>query len=328
MNGTDYLYLGFAIAVFIAVVLLVEGLYTTWNSNYGPEAKRIAQRLRIMSAGARETSEEVKLVKQRLLSKIPKVQRILLSIPRVQRIDRLLEQAGSRLDVSQLMAVSAIAWLLSFVLFLFIRMPFWIAIWPAIGVAALPTLYLVGKKHARLKKFEEQLPDALDLMGRAMRAGHAFPSALQMVGNEMKEPIAHEFAIVFDEVNFGIPMPEALKNLGIRVPSIDLNYFIVAVLIQRETGGNLAELLNNISTIIRARFRLFGQINVLTAEGRLSAWILCLLPFVMAALLFVINPGYVSLLWLDPTGVVMMGMSIIMMIIGVFWMRQLIRIRV
>jgi hypothetical protein len=146
------------------------------------------------------------------------------------------------------------------------------------------------------------LPDAIDLMGRALRAGHAFPTALKMVGDEMAEPVGAEFRTLFDETNYGVSMQNALLNLVARVPSTDLQYFVVAVLIQRETGGNLAELLDNISAIVRDRLKLMGQIRTLSAEGRLSAWILGLLPFATAALINLVNPGFMKVLWEDPIG--------------------------
>jgi tight adherence protein B len=172
------------------------------------------------------------------------------------------------------------------------------------------------------------LPDALDLMGRAMKAGHAFPSALQMVGEQMAEPIALEFGIVFDEINYGISTQGALNNLTARVPSTDLSYFVIAVLIQRETGGNLAELLGNISELIRARLRLLGTIRVLSAEGKLSAWILTLLPFALGLMLQIVNPEFIGKLWTDPVGIKMVGGALFMMVVGIYAMSRIIKIRV
>jgi len=165
-------------------------------------------------------------------------------------------------------------------------------------------------------------------MGRAMLAGHAFPSALKMVGDEMPEPVAGEFRIVFDEVNYGISVQDALTNLATRVPSTDLRYFVISVLIQRETGGNLAELLANISALIRARLKLLGAVRVLSAEGRLSAWILTILPFVLAAVINFVNPNFLSLLWTDPVGKKMVGFMLAIMVLGIFWMWRVIKIRV
>ena len=324
----DYLYLIFAIAVFIAVVLLVEGIYSSWNSHYGPEAKRIAKRMKVMTDSSHASRPDVSILKERLLSKSPAIHQLLQQIPRIRSLDRLLEQSGLNLNVAMFLAISLVCGALTYIALIFTRLPITITLPISLIATGIPYLYVCRKKVMRLKKIEEQLPDALDLMGRAMRAGHAFPSALQMVGEEMAEPIAGEFQIVFDEVNFGITLQEALKNLTIRVPSTDLNYFVVAVLIQRETGGNLAELLDSIAAIIRARFRLYGQIRVLTAEGRLSAWILCLLPFALAIILAILNPKYMKILWTDPSGIKMLAIVSILMIVGIFWMRRLIRIRV
>jgi len=166
------------------------------------------------------------------------------------------------------------------------------------------------------------------LMARAMKAGHAFPSALQMVGSEMPDPIAFEFKIVFDEINYGISTQEALVNLTSRVPSTDLSYFVIAVLIQRETGGNLAELLGNISALIRARLKLLGTVRVLSAEGRLSAWILTLLPFGLGFVLQLMNPKFLSVLWTDPVGIKMVGVAASLMVVGIFAMWRIIKIRV
>jgi len=183
-------------------------------------------------------------------------------------------------------------------------------------------------KKKRLIKIEAQLPDALDLMSRALRAGHALPSAIKMVGEEMVDPIASEFSIMFDEVNYGVPIGDALKNLSVRVPSADVGYFVVAVQIQRETGGNLTEILGNIAAIVRERLKLFGQIRTFSAEGRLSAWILSLLPFGVAALVNFLNPGFMRVLWTDPAGNKLLFPMALLMVIGIFWMRKIIRIRV
>jgi tight adherence protein B len=165
-------------------------------------------------------------------------------------------------------------------------------------------------------------------MSRAMRAGHAFPTALKMVGDEMNDPLATEFRAAFDEVNFGISTADALMNLATRVPSTDLRYFVIAVLIQRETGGNLSELLDSISTIIRDRIKLLGQVRVLSAEGKMSAWVLGLLPFGAAAMIQLTNPKFLEVLFTDPGGQKMVMAAGALMVLGVFVMRRVIRIRV
>lgn len=323
----NYLYYLFVVLGFLAVVLFLEGIYLAWNAYKGPEAKRIERRLRAMSAGA-AGQQNSSLVKQRLLAQSPDMERLLLQIPRIHQLDRLILQSGLRLSVAGFIGLMLLAAAGGAVFALLASLPTFAVI--AIGVAAglVPLLYMQGAKHNRMIAIEQQLPDALDLMGRAMMAGHAFPSALQMVGDEMPDPIASEFRIVFDEINYGISAQEALTNLTTRVPSTDLNYFVIAVLIQRETGGNLAELLGNISALIRARLKLLGAVRVLSAEGRLSAWILTILPFALAFVLQWLNPKFLSVLWTDPTGQKMVGVAMCMMAVGIFVMSRIIKIRV
>jgi tight adherence protein B len=179
-----------------------------------------------------------------------------------------------------------------------------------------------------LRRMEQQLPDALDLIGRAMRAGHALPSGLQMAGEEMAHPIGGEFRITHDEVNFGVSMQQALMNLSERVPITDLRYFVVAVLVQREAGGNLTELLDNLSTLVRSRLKFHGKIKVLTTEGRMSAWVLCLLPFIIAGLLNFANHDFIAILWTDPAGIMITKVVLAMMAIGALWMYKLVKVRV
>jgi tight adherence protein B len=324
----DTLYYLFGVLLFIAIVLFIEGAYLSWNSSKGPEANRIARRLRAMSAGEHGGNEDLSIVKQRLLSESPTLQRLLLKVPRIHVLDRLLEQSGLSWTVGRLIGFTIVAFALIFLPSSYFAIPSLAKIALAAGVAALPTLYVLRAKAKRLARIDEQLPDALDLMGRALRAGHAFPTALKMVADEMSEPLAAEFSIAFDEVNFGVSMQDALMNLATRVPSTDLRYFVIAVLIQRETGGNLSELLANISAIVRARIKLLGQVKVLSAEGRLSAWILSCLPFGAAFMIQLVNPEFLEVLYTDPGGKKMISVALTMMFFGVLAMRKIIQIRV
>lgn len=323
----DTLYIVLIVLGFIALVLFFEGMYMSWNSYRGPEAKRIERRLQAMSAGAHGTSEPT-IIKQRLLSEEPWLARLLLGLPRVHQMDRLLVQSGLQWNMARFQGLTLVAGFIGLVFGLIMRFP-----WPAVIIltlafAAIPFLYVYNSKEKRLEKIELQLPDALDMMSRAMRAGHAFPSALQMVGTESPQPIADEFKLSFDEVNYGIPLQEALLNLSTRVPSTDMSYFVIAVLIQRETGGNLSEVLDKISKLIRERLKLLATIKVLSAEGRLSAWILSLLPFALAIMINILNPRLMAVLWTDDMGKKMVATAAVLMIIGVFWMWRMIKIRV
>ena len=323
----DYLFILFMVAAFFAVVLLLEGLYQLWNASHGPEIKRINQRIQAMSASGYEGRSAL-LAKERLLSETPALQKVLLGIPRIHGLDRLIEQSGSTLSVAQFLALTLVVGLAGLLLGYIFALPWFVSLLLALALASLPYLAILNKKVKRVGKIERQLPDALDLMSRALRAGHSFPSALDMVGKEGQQPIAQEFRVVSDEVNFGIPINDALNNLAVRVPVTDLRYFVIAVLIQRDTGGNLAELLDNLAALMRERFKLLGHIKVLSAEGRLSAWILSLLPFAMVAIINALNPRLMSVLWTDPLGQKLGMAAMVAMVLGVIWMWRIIKIRV
>jgi tight adherence protein B len=324
----DTSFIGFAVLLFLAIVLLIEGIYLYWNGQHGPLVKRMEERIRAMSAGERTSNESFSILKERLLSNSPLFTRILMMLPRVHQLDRLLQQAGLQWSVGRLIGYTAGGAVAGFAVAMMLHLPMLVGPALALGGALLPTLWLRRKRGKRLALFESQLPDTADLIGRALRAGHSFPSALGMVGQEMPEPIGGEFRLVFDEISYGMSMNDALSNMVARVPIDDLRYFVIAVLIQREAGGNLAEILGNIAHIIRERLKLLGKVRVLSAEGRFSAWILIALPFVILGAVSVLNPDFMRLLWSDPIGAKMSGTAAFMMVTGIFWMRRIVRIRV
>ncbi len=322
----DYIYYLFVVLGFLAVALFLEGTYLAWNAYQGPVAKRIEQRLRALSAGG-DASEELSILRQRLLSETPVLGRLLLHIPRIHQLDWLLLQSGLRLNVAGFIGLTLLAAGAGIGLAALLALPAaMVALAAAVG--ALPLVYVSSARQKRLYTVDQQLPDGLDLMGRAMRAGHALPRALQMVGDEMPEPLGGEFRITSDELNYGVSLLDALTRLAARVPSTDLRYFVISVLIQRETGGNLAQLLDNISALIRARFKLLGSVRVLSAEGRLSAWILTIMPFAVATAIYAVNPTFLAALWIDPVGLKMVCGALGLMILGIFWMWRITKIRV
>lgn len=317
-----------SVLVFIAVVLLLEGLYMLWNTYKGPQAKKIEQRLQVLSASS-DTTMQSRLLRQRMLSDLPLLERLLLRMPRVHQLDRLILQANLSWTVSRLVLTCVALGLAGlFAVYALLHQPLASAVLAAAALAAAPIWYVLRRRARRLAKLEQQLPDALDLLARALRAGHAFGSGLQMIGEEMAEPIASEFRFVHDEINFGVSMEQALSNLSMRVPITDLRYFVVAVLIQRESGGNLTEVLANLSRLIRQRLKLFWHIRILSAEGRLSAWVLTLLPFALAALMNVFNPEFMAPLWTDPIGIAIVRNMLLMMAFGILVLRKITRIRV
>lgn len=191
----------------------------------------------------------------------------------------------------------------------------------------LPLWRLRTARRAHLERIEQQLPDTLDFIERAMRAGHAFSSAIQIAGQETPEPLAREFRIVFEQVNFGASLDEALKAMALRLPNPHVNYFVVSVLIQRETGGNLTELLRHVSHAVRERVKFMGQLRVLSSEGRMSGWVLTLLPFGLGGLLYLINPTFLNGLIEDPAGPTILGTTGALMVVGILWMRRIVNIR-
>lgn len=323
----DYLYFVFATLIFVAVVLLIEGVYVAWNSSKGPEAQRLMRRVQAMSSATADKAV-VSITKKRAASASPTLERLVAMLPHGARIERLLAQSGKPWTVGGFAAGSLASAMAAWTAAAWFALPFPLQLASAAAALALPFQVVLHARNKRLIQIEKQLPDALDLMGRALRAGHAFPTALKMVGDEMKAPIGVEFATAFDEVNFGVSMGDALMGMANRVDSTDLRYFVVAVLIQRETGGNLSELLDSISKIIRERLKLLGQVRVLSAEGRMSAWVLGLLPFGAAGVIQLTNPKFLAVLFTDPAGQKMVGFAMFMMVLGFFVMRKIIRIRV
>lgn len=196
----------------------------------------------------------------------------------------------------------------------------------AIAGLLAPFIWLAQRKSSRLRLIEEQMPAALDMLSAAMQAGHAFPSALKMAGEELPEPICTEFQIAFDEINFGMDHTVALGNLAARIPTGDVRHFVLAVMIQKDTGGNLSALLTKIGKLMRARAKFRRTVHILTAEGRLSAWILIVLPFLLGIVLHVTNPTFFDILFTDSIGRRLVGAALAMMCFGIFWMSRAIKI--
>jgi tight adherence protein B len=197
----------------------------------------------------------------------------------------------------------------------------------ALGLCLLPA-YIRHKRTARLNKFEEHFPEALDLLSRGIRAGHAFSAGMKMVAEELGEPVGPEFRKAFDEQNFGLPLKESLNNLSDRIPLLDVRFFATAVLIQRETGGNLSEILDTLAGVVRERFKIRRQVRVHTAHGRFTGWVLMALPAFLAVALTFINPEHMKLLFEDRMGQMMIIASVIMQAVGFIWIKKVIKIEV
>ncbi|KVF78067.1 pilus assembly protein TadB [Burkholderia sp. FL-7-2-10-S1-D7] len=324
----DSIFYGFVILTFVAVVLAIEGVYQWWNSRHGAAARRIESRLRAMSAGGNVQQERLSILKKRMLDESKPFDRLLLRTPRVQSLDLLLQQSGLDWSVAKLVVYSAALPVTAMLVLLVTGLPLIATVPIALLIACMPAMYVTRHRNRRMLKLQRQLPDVCDMIARALRSGHSFTSALGMVGEEFPDPMGGEFRITFDEINYGVSLHDALVNLATRVPAHDLRYFVIAVLIQRETGGNLAELLDSIASLVRERFKLFDKVRVLSAEGRLSAWILGLLPFGTAGMMAVLNREFLAVLWEDPAGIKMVGVMLGSMVFGMLWIRRIIRIHV
>jgi tight adherence protein B len=326
----DLLFYCFIVCLFAAIILGVEGVYLWWVSTHGAAAQRVARRLQLMSGTQGRSGERISILKARRFGNRDTVDRLLQQVRYLRRIDRLLVQSGKKWSVEQFLLSSVAAALLGACLIAAVSLPlpFVVRAGAALACGLLPLFVVRRARRRRLVRIEVQLPDAADFIARALRAGHSFSNVLQIVGNELPEPLSGEFRIAREEINYGVPLGEALHNMAARIPLTDLRYLVIAILIQRETGGNLAEILNNISNIIRSRLKLAAQVRVLSAEGRMSAWILGLLPFVVGGMMTLMNPTYIQLLWTDPSGVRLLWYAFGMIVFGVVWLRKVIRIRV
>lgn len=320
------LYVLFVVCGFLALFLLIEGAYFLWNDTRSPEIQRVQRRLNLMTTEER-TVNTSSLSKHRVLSERLAVQQLLEQVPQIHLLDRLLLQAASKQNVAQLLVQSLV---LAVFLGLLSALAWGAYVaWAAVVLGLLlPVMRLRWMRQRRLNKISAQLPDALDLICRSLRAGHAFSTCLAMVGHEAPEPIASEFKTTFDEITFGMSTKNALLNLAHRVPVGDIRYLVIAVVIQLETGGNLTELLYLLSGLIRERFKLFAKVRVLAAEGKLSAYIMLALPFLVAGALQVVNPKYISVLFDTEEGRRVVSISLFMMVVGTLWMWRTVKIKV
>jgi tight adherence protein B len=313
-----------AVLVFVALLLFLEGLYLLWRSVFGSQARHLARRLKALA----QTADRVPM---RVSEPDPGAGTLFAWLDR-GLMRRLFHDPLVQADLPwrswQWLGGSLLAGMAVALLLQSLRWPASVLLAAGLGVGLLPTGYVLLRRYQRLARLHAQLPDALDMMARALRAGHAFSSALQMAAQELSDPLAAELRTVHEEVRFGLSLQQAFDHLIERAPLTDLRYLVVAVLIHRESGGNLAEVMGKLAQLIRARQRLLARVRVLSSEGRLSAWILVLLPFALAGLLAVFNPQFISPLWTDPIGIGLLKGMLVMMFLGVVLMVRIVRIRV
>jgi tight adherence protein B len=251
-----------------------------------------------------------------------------LAASKIPNIERIFEQADCNIRPSQLILLSVIFGVLGMTGSWLARVPLFFAPIAGIVTFSIPWGWLWNKRRVRLKTFAAQLPDALELVARALRAGHSLGAGMHVVAEEMPAPIADEFGRVYDEQNLGIPLEEAMRSMTERVPNLDLRFFVTSVAIQRQTGGDLAEILDKIGYVIRERYRILGQVKALTGEGRLSGVVLIALPFVLFLIMLHIKPDYVQVLWTDRDGIKMSIFALFMQVLGAAVIKKIVDIKV
>ena len=311
------------VGVFFLTLFIIYGGYFFVKKIYKPEQRKVHQRLRFLG----NRGDAIEIVKKRTLSEIPWLNEMLLKASFIPRLERLHAQAATSRPLGIYIILSVLIFFLGLFLAAVMRKSPLIAALPSALLATIPILYLVRKRKERFEKFERQLPEALELVSRALKAGHAFTAGLRMVAEEMGDPVGVEFGKAVDEINFGMAVPEALTNLTQRVDCEDLRFFAVAVIVQRETGGNLSEILENLSRLIRERFKFQGRVRILSAEGRMSAKTLIAMPFIFVGFISMTNRDYVSVLFTDPIGTVLIMIALALMAMGALVIKKLVAIK-
>ncbi len=296
----------------------------------GRKGQEVLRRLEAIESARKRghKSLDLELMRDELLSAVPLLNRLMLRWSGATRLRRLLEQAGVQLKTGKLVLITGVVALGSYLIVLQLSRTTLLAAVLGIAAGFIPIGIVAFKRQRRLRQFERHFPEAIDLLSRAVRAGHAFSTGMEMIGKELPEPVAGEFRRTFEEQNLGLPLREAFFNLTERVPLIDVRFFVTALLIQKETGGNLAEILDNLAATIRERFKILGEVRIRTAQGRLSAGILIALPPMMLLLLRSINPDYVNVLFEDTMGLIMLTIAVTLQIIGSVILWKIVHIEV
>lgn len=315
--------------VFLFALFLVLGAYLL--ATRGTDARRARLRQRLTEAllhSAHTEDIEVVLARNELMSEIPWMNRVLVRLQAAMHLKQMLDQADLHITPSRLIMFSGMAGMLAGLAASVITFSILVMIASALFAAALPFAHVWWKRKQRFDAFLEHLPDALELMSRSLSAGHAFSESLQMVSSEMPDPIATEFRKTYEEQNLGLSLKLAMENLCARIPLLDLRLCVTAVLIQRETGGNLAEILEKVAYTIRERFRIMGDLKTLTTSSRMSAWLLCGLPIFVTFVITAMNPDYMAILWKDHRGHYLIAAALFLQVTGMLIVRKILAIKI
>lgn len=317
-----------AILVFVLVTIGVFAV-AAFVDQRRARARLLRERLAdVQKAPERPAGEEIALLRDELLSEIPALDTLLRKSARISALQKLLSQADMTIRAGNFLIIcGAVAAVLGLIVMIWAGAPLFGWIGAIVGFF-LPYGYVSYRRTKRFDKFEELFPQAIDTLARAVRAGHAFTTALELIANEVPQPIAGEFRTLFEEQKFGLPVRDALINLTDRVPLVDVKFFVTAVMLQRETGGNLAEILDNLSYVIRERFKIMRQVRVYTAQGRLTMMLLMGLPPGIIVIMLIMNPTFVRPLFADPLGHTLLAIGLTLQTVGYFIIRRIIQIQV
>jgi tight adherence protein B len=317
-----------AVLVFVVVALGVFVVGSLMDQR-SAQARLLRERLAtVEKAAERAPSEELALLRDEMLSQIPALDNLLRRSSRISGLQTMLSQANLKWRAGNILIFCVASGAgVGLLVLLFSGFPQFVWLGVILG-ALMPYSYASYRRTRRFQKFEELFPQAIDTLARAVRAGHAFTTALELIANEIAEPVASEFRKLFEEQKFGLPVRDALINLTERVPLVDVKFFVTAVMLQRETGGNLAEILDNLSYVIRERFKIMRQVRVYTAQGRLTMMLLMGLPPIIVVTMLIMNPSFIRPLFADPLGHTLVVAGITLQTIGYFVIRRIIQIQV
>jgi tight adherence protein B len=315
-----------AALAFVGVAALVGGAAMLWRDK---PLKKIEDRLDLLTGvggfSPKEATKEASILSQPLDERRGLVEAFL---ERFGNMSLLFEQADTSMTIGKLVVISSVMAVVGVAIGAVVHIHAVLMPVVGLGMGSLPLMWLLMRRKRRLKAFGAQLPDALEMLSRTLRAGQSLAFGFNMVSSEMPPPISKEFGRVFEEQNLGIPFDETLRGMTERIPNLDLKFFVTALILQRQTGGDLAEILDKIGSLIRDRFRIWGQVQALTGEGRLSGVVLMALPFVLFAAVYQLNPDYIMLLFRDPMGTKMLVIAVIMQIVGALVIRKIVNIKV
>ena len=313
--------------LFIMAICVIELMTFAFRQIRSPQRAKLRKRLRKYMVEENPVNG-ADILRKRVLSEIPFLNRLLLRITTVQRLDRLIIQANAPYTLGFYGLLIGLLATLGFLFGVFFLRQILMALVFTFAAGAVPLIYLRAKKHARIEKFRSQMPEGLELIARSLRAGHALPSGMKLAAEHFEDPLGPEFAETLDEINFGVSVADALKNLAGRMHCKEVGYFVVAVILQRETGGNLAELMESLAHLIRENYKFQGKVRTLSAEGRLSAVVLIALPFLIAGWIKLSTPAFLQVLLEEPVGRLMLMSAGVMMVLGIIVTRRMIKIDV